>query len=111
MTSADLRVCCPVLSFLVLVKPARDLRVCVCVCVCVCVQRTELVLFVCVCVYVCTVLHCYRECVKLVRDLGLPLLVLGGGGYTVRNVARCWTHETSVLIDDDIPNDIPYNGA
>ena len=51
-----------------------------------------------------------RECVKLVRDLGLPLLVLGGGGYTVRNVARCWTHETSVLIDDDINNDIPYNG-
>ena len=31
------------------------------------------------------------------RDLGLPLLVLGGGGYTVRNVARCWTHETAVL--------------
>ena len=60
----------------------------------------------------CTMLHCMicRECVKLVRDLGLPLLVLGGGGYTVRNVARCWTHETSVLIDDDINNDIPYNG-
>ena len=44
------------------------------------------------------------------KDLGLPLLVLGGGGYTVRNVARCWTYETSVLIDEDIPNDIPYNG-
>ncbi len=80
-------------------------------CVCVCVQRTELVLFVCVCVYVCTVLHCYRECVKLVWDLGLPLLVLGGGGYMVRNITHCWTHETSVLIDDDIPNDIAYNGA
>ncbi len=46
----------------------------------------------------------------MVRDLGLPLLVLGGGGYTVRNVARCWAHETSVLIDEDISNEIPYNG-
>ena len=46
----------------------------------------------------------------MVKDLGLPLLVLGGGGYTVRNVARCWTHETSVLVDEDISNDIPYNG-
>ena len=24
-------------------------------------------------------------------------MVLGGGGYTVRNVARCWAHETGVL--------------
>jgi hypothetical protein len=24
--------------------------------------------------------------------------VLGGGGYTVRNVARCWTYETAVLL-------------
>ena len=37
-------------------------------------------------------------------------MVLGGGGYTVRNVARCWTHETAVLIDDEINNEIPYNG-
>ena len=52
----------------------------------------------------------YRECVKLIKDLNVPLLVMGGGGYTVRNVARCWTHETSVLVDEDISNEIPYNG-
>merc|ERR1719347_299785 len=39
----------------------------------------------------------HGDCVGIVRDLGLPLLVLGGGGYTVRNVARCWAHETGVL--------------
>lgn len=55
-------------------------------------------------------LSTFSECVKLVRDYGLPLLVLGGGGYTVRNVARCWTHETSVLVNEEISNDIPYNG-
>jgi len=35
--------------------------------------------------------------------------VLGGGGYTVRNVARCWTYETSVLLGVPIANDLPYN--
>jgi acetoin utilization deacetylase AcuC-like enzyme len=26
------------------------------------------------------------------------MLVLGGGGYTIRNVARCWTYETGCLL-------------
>ena len=33
----------------------------------------------------------------------------GGGGYTVRNVARCWAYETSVLLNTPLSNDIPYN--
>ena len=44
------------------------------------------------------------------KDYGLPLLVLGGGGYTKRNVARCWTSETAVILDEEISNEIPYNG-
>uniref|UniRef100_T1J752 Histone deacetylase n=1 Tax=Strigamia maritima TaxID=126957 RepID=T1J752_STRMM len=51
----------------------------------------------------------HGECVKFVRNLNLPLLVLGGGGYTVRNVARCWTYETSLLVDEQISNELPYN--
>ncbi|UYV65481.1 HDAC3 [Cordylochernes scorpioides] len=50
-----------------------------------------------------------RECVKFVKELGLPLLVLGGGGYTVRNVGRCWSYETSLLLDEQISSEIPYN--
>lgn len=30
--------------------------------------------------------------------------VTGGGGYTKENVARCWTVETSVLLDTELPN-------
>jgi len=30
--------------------------------------------------------------------------VTGGGGYTKQNVARCWTVETGVLVDRDLPN-------
>ena len=30
------------------------------------------------------------------------MLVLGGGGYTIRNVARCWSLETAVLLDKEL---------
>lgn len=43
------------------------------------------------------------------KSFNLPLLVLGGGGYTIRNVARCWTLETSVLLNTEIANDLPFN--
>ena len=39
----------------------------------------------------------------------LPTLVLGGGGYTIRNVARCWTYETAVVLGVEIENELPYN--
>eukprot|EP00934_Nitzschia_sp_Nitz4_P003388 Nitzschia sp. Nitz4//scaffold10_size219509//91717//93104//NITZ4_001424-RA/size219509-augustus-gene-0.228-mRNA-1//1//CDS//3329532908//3378//frame0 len=51
----------------------------------------------------------HARAVKHVKSKGVPTLVLGGGGYTIRNVARLWCYETSVLLDQDIPNDIPYN--
>lgn len=36
-------------------------------------------------------------------------MILGGGGYTLRNVARCWAYETSIIVeqDDIIPDAIP----
>uniref|UniRef100_A0A915EK17 Histone deacetylase domain-containing protein n=1 Tax=Ditylenchus dipsaci TaxID=166011 RepID=A0A915EK17_9BILA len=53
----------------------------------------------------------HGECVKFVKSLNIPMLVLGGGGYTLRNVARCWANETAILVDkhDDISNEIPDN--
>ena len=51
----------------------------------------------------------HGRCVEAVRDLGLPLLVLGGGGYTVRNVARAWTHETAVLTHSELSPTVPDN--
>lgn len=29
--------------------------------------------------------------------------------YTPRNVARCWTYETSLLVDEQISNELPMN--
>ena len=51
----------------------------------------------------------HAECVKFVKSFNLPTLVLGGGGYTIRNVARCWCFETATLLDQPISNRIPYN--
>jgi acetoin utilization deacetylase AcuC-like enzyme len=38
------------------------------------------------------------------KRFNVPLMLLGGGGYTIRNVARCWTYETSVALDTPIAN-------
>lgn len=27
-----------------------------------------------------------------------PIVMLGGGGYTIQNVSRCWTYETGVAL-------------
>uniref|UniRef100_A0A8C3NSN2 Histone deacetylase n=1 Tax=Cyanoderma ruficeps TaxID=181631 RepID=A0A8C3NSN2_9PASS len=51
----------------------------------------------------------HGECVEYVKSFNIPLLVLGGGGYTVRNVARCWTYETSLLVDEPISDELPYS--
>lgn len=51
----------------------------------------------------------HASCVTFVKKFNLPLLMLGGGGYTIRNVARCWTYETSVALEHEIPNELPYN--
>ncbi|KAF9673130.1 hypothetical protein SADUNF_Sadunf11G0116600 [Salix dunnii] len=56
-----------------------------------------------------TVTAWHAECVRFVKKLNLPLLVTGGGGYTKENVARCWTVETGVLLDTELPNEIPEN--
>ena len=38
------------------------------------------------------------------RRFNVPMLLLGGGGYTIRNVARCWTYETAVALNCDVAN-------
>ena len=51
----------------------------------------------------------HGECVSFVKRTRLPLLILGGGGYTARNVARAWCHETSLATDNTLPEEIPMD--
>ena len=49
----------------------------------------------------------HGECVNFVSRFDVPLLVVGGGGYTVKNVGRCWTYETAVLVGASLPDELP----
>ncbi|KAL1363860.1 hypothetical protein HN51_012023 [Arachis hypogaea] len=51
----------------------------------------------------------HADCVRFLRSFNVPLMLLGGGGYTIRNVARCWCYETAVAVGVELDNDLPYN--
>eukprot|EP00466_Bigelowiella_natans_P007278 jgi/Bigna1/57963/fgenesh1_pm.42_\ len=51
----------------------------------------------------------HAACVDYMKSFNVPLLILGGGGYTVRNVARCWANETGAVLDQKLSEEIPYN--
>ena len=33
----------------------------------------------------------------VIKGFGVPMLLIGGGGYTLRNIPRCWAYETAIL--------------
>lgn len=47
----------------------------------------------------------HSNCLEFLAMQNVPLLVLGGGGYTMRNVSRCWTFETARLQGIDLPDE------
>jgi len=51
----------------------------------------------------------HGQCVEFMTSFGVPLLLLGGGGYTIKNVARCWAYETAVALGARLPDEIPFN--
>lgn len=51
----------------------------------------------------------HANCVNFVKSFNLPVLVLGGGGYTMRNVSRTWAYETGMLTDQPMKNELPFN--
>lgn len=52
----------------------------------------------------------HGHCVEFMSSFGVPLMLLGGGGYTIRNVARCWAYETAKVVGiDELPEAIPFN--
>lgn len=49
----------------------------------------------------------HGACVSFCKSLHLPLLLVGGGGYTPRNVARAWCNETAIATDNKVSDDMP----
>ena len=53
----------------------------------------------------------HAHCVQHLRKFDVPLMLLGGGGYTVKNAARAWTYETACAlgVEQDLDLRLPYN--
>lgn len=51
----------------------------------------------------------HGECVAHVKNKNIPLMLLGGGGYSLNNVALCWTQETAVACDRELPKTLPFH--
>lgn len=49
----------------------------------------------------------FCEMVKKIKDFNLPLAALGGGGYNVANVARCWTLALGIFAGIELSDTIP----
>jgi histone deacetylase 1/2 len=44
----------------------------------------------------------HGNCLKFMLSYGLPTVMLGGGGYTIENVSRCWAYETGIAVGEDL---------
>lgn len=49
----------------------------------------------------------HSNCIEFMAKFNVPMLVVGGGGYTMRNVARCWCYETGRMLGLDLPDELP----
>jgi histone deacetylase 1/2 len=56
-------------------------------------------------------MHGHAHCVQFLRDKNIPLILLGGGGYTVKNVGKLWAYETTCAlgIENEIDPQLPWN--
>ncbi|KAI5474278.1 histone deacetylase 1/2 [Pseudohyphozyma bogoriensis] len=51
----------------------------------------------------------HGDCVRFVKSFNIPTIVLGGGGYTIRNVARTWAYETGIVVGQELSETLPFN--
>ncbi|GAA5880822.1 hypothetical protein JCM1840_003293 [Sporobolomyces johnsonii] len=51
----------------------------------------------------------HASCVAFMRTFNVPLIIVGGGGYTIRNVARTWAYETGLACGVKMDERLPFN--
>ncbi|GAA5854510.1 hypothetical protein JCM9279_000824 [Rhodotorula babjevae] len=51
----------------------------------------------------------HAQCVAFMRTFNVPMIIVGGGGYTIRNVARTWAFETGLACGVEMGRDLPFN--
>ncbi|MEW5724048.1 MAG: acetoin utilization protein AcuC [Thermodesulfobacteriota bacterium] len=55
----------------------------------------------------CLTTNGFLAALRVFKDLDLPWVALGGGGYNIVNVARAWTLAWALMNDADPPDDLP----
>ena len=51
----------------------------------------------------------HNSCITRIMSYNKPLMICGGGGYTVSNTTKCWCYETGTLCGVEVPTQIPVN--
>ncbi|MCS7264019.1 MAG: acetoin utilization protein AcuC [Armatimonadetes bacterium] len=51
--------------------------------------------------------HSYLRAIQAFKDMNLPWVALGGGGYNIANVCRGWTLALAIALDVDLPERLP----
>ncbi|MCX7643121.1 MAG: acetoin utilization protein AcuC [Armatimonadetes bacterium] len=51
--------------------------------------------------------HSYLRAIQSFKEMNLPWVALGGGGYNISNVCRGWTLALAIMLDTDLPNEVP----
>jgi histone deacetylase 1/2 len=56
-------------------------------------------------------MNSHTHSVQFLRSFNVPLILLGTGGYTVKNVAWTWTYKTACAlgVEKDIDLNLPWN--
>lgn len=49
----------------------------------------------------------HGHAVKTVLSKKVPTVLVGGGGYTIENVSRCWAYEASLAGNVELPEKLP----
>ncbi len=51
--------------------------------------------------------HSYLRAIQSFKELNLPWVALGGGGYKIANVCRGWTLALAIMLGVNLPNEVP----
>lgn len=44
----------------------------------------------------------HGSCLRHILNKGIKVIMLGGGGYTINNVSKCWAYETGLTVGIEI---------
>lgn len=56
-------------------------------------------------------MHGHASAVQFLRRFNIPMILVGGGGYTVKNASRTWAFETACAlgVEDQLDPRLPWN--